>query len=145
MLRAEGFADLGHLGPLQMADIGGEFLQASAHDGERRQVGGVVVAGDHLGGDRGDPQPQFGERHLLHPRIDGGMGADRPRQLADPDVLPGGDDALAFPVEFIEPAGQDEAEADRLGVDPMGSAGHQGGALLDRPPADHCRQPIDII
>ena len=30
-------------------------------------------------------------------------------------------------------------------MDPMGPAGHQGAALLDRPAPDHGREPIDVL
>ena len=105
----------------------------------------MTVAGDHLGGDRRHSQAQLLQRRLLDARVDGGVRADRTRQFAHPDVLAGRNKTLTVAIELIQPAGKDEAEAHRLGVNAVGAARHQGVPLLDRPSADDRRQPVDIL
>ena len=73
------------------------------------------------------------------------MGAHRAGQLAHPDVVARGDQALAVTVQLVQPAGEHKAEAERFGMDTVGPAGHQGPALLDRPAPDHGRQAIEIV
>ena len=142
---AEWLAHLRDLTPLQVPDVGGELFQAAGQDGERRQVGRVTVASDHLSGDRRHLQAQFLQGPLLDPWLDRGVGADGAGELANPDLLARGDQPLAVTVELVEPAGQDEAEADRLRMDAVGPARHQRAPLLDRPAPDDRRQPVDIF
>ena len=47
----EGLLDLAHLGSLEVAELGGEALQAGAGEGDRGQQLGVAVAGNDLRGD----------------------------------------------------------------------------------------------
>ncbi len=105
----------------------------------------MTVAGDHLGGYRRHPQPQLVQRRFLDTGFDRGVGADRAGELADADVLAGGHQPLPVTIELVQPAGKDEAEADRLGVNAVGSAGHQRPALLHRPATDDRREPVDIL
>ena len=53
----ERLLDLAHLGPLQVADLGREALQAGAGDRDPRGQHRVAVARDDLGGDVLAPSP----------------------------------------------------------------------------------------
>ena len=56
--RREGFLHFQHLRPLQVADFGGELLDAAGQQGQRGEIRGVPVALDDLigGGRRREPQ-----------------------------------------------------------------------------------------
>ena len=87
---AERLLDLADLGPLQVADLGREALEAGAGERDPRgQQLRVAVARDHLGGDVLAPQAE----PLHHPRLDRGrhrgVGADRAGELADGELLEG--------------------------------------------------------
>src|SRR4029453_16598435 len=62
-----------------------------------------------------------------------GVGADRARDGADGDPLPGGGQPAPVAVEGEGVAGQLEAEGGRLGRHPVGAAQAQGVAVLQGP------------
>ena len=73
------------------------------------------------------------------------MGPHRAGQLAHSDVFPGGDQPLAVTVQLVQPAGEHKPEAQRLGMDAVGPAGHQRPAFLDRTAPDHGGNPIEVV
>ena len=114
------------VGALQVADLGGEFVEGAADDRQRRQKFGVPVALDDLGG-----QPGGFQAHLLadvgfDPGIDVGIGADRAGQFADGDDVAGPFQALDVAFGFVHPQGEFQAEGQRLRMDAVGPADHDG-------------------
>ena len=105
----------------------------------------MPVTGDDLRRHRGHLETQPAEGVLLDPRIDRGMGAHGPRQLPNPDILAGRDQTASLPFQLVEPAGEHEAEADRLGVDPVGTSRHEGAPLLDGAAAHHFDQAVEVL
>ena len=66
LARAERLLDLAHLGPLEVADLGGEALEAGAGQRDRLEQLGVAVARHDLGRDVLGAQPQ----PLEHARLE---------------------------------------------------------------------------
>ena len=141
----EAFLDLAHLAPLQMADLHRQPLHRGCHHGQRREKGGVAVAGDDLGGDRLDRQPQTGRDMGLYPRIDGGEGADGAGDGADGDLLAGGLQAPPGAPELGVMAGQLEAEGGGFGVDAVAAADAGRGGVLARAPGERRQQGVRVL
>ena len=130
---AERLLDLAHLGPLQVAHLGREALQAAAGDRDPRGQDRVAIARDDLGGDVLAPQPE----PLHHPRLDRGrhrgVGADRAGELAEGELVEGVGEASEVAVGLEGEAGEAQAEGGRLGVDAVGAPDAERVALLQRP------------
>ena len=80
----EGFFRLAHLGTLQVPDFKGNFVKCGGDQTECRDVGGVQIARQHLRGNRGRPQSQFGADQLFGVGSDVGKSADGTRRLSHP-------------------------------------------------------------
>ena len=128
-----------------MPDVRCEFLKAAGKHSQRREVGGVPVARDHLSRHGRDLEAQLCQGSFFDPGIDRGMRPHRAGQLAHSDVFPGGDQPLAVTVQLVQPAGEHKPEAQRLGMDAVGPAGHQRPAFLDRTAPDHGGNPIEVV
>ena len=83
---AKRLLDLAHLGALQMAQLGGEALEAGAGERDRAQQLGVAVARNDLRGDVLAREPEAGEHARLELGAGGRVGADRARQRPDGDL-----------------------------------------------------------
>ncbi len=83
----ERLLDLEDLGALEVADLGGELVEAGGDEGEGRDVEGVAVAVDDLRGDRLDEEAEAAADVVLDLGRDGGVGADGAGDLADGDLL----------------------------------------------------------
>ena len=79
----ERLLDLAHLGARQVADLGREAVERRRHERERREQLRVPVARDHLRRHRIRLEPEPLARRPLDLRVDGGVRADRARELAD--------------------------------------------------------------
>ena len=128
----EGLRHLADLGALQVADLGGERLDRRSHRGERVEVLGVAVAGDHLSGGHG-PQAECPADVLLHRRLDVRVGAYGAGQLPDGDRLarPAKTGAVAIGLQAVE--SELHAECRGLGVHAVRAAERRRGRVLDRP------------
>ena len=120
----ERLHDLADLGVLEVPDLGREPLEAAAEDRDRRQQRGVAVALDDLGAGRVDVEAELGEDLGLDVRAEVAVRPDRPRDLAGADLVDGRGEPAPAAVELERPAGELEAERDRLGVDRVGPAHH---------------------
>ncbi len=96
----------------------------------------MAVPGDHLGG-RDRCQAERPADEGLDLGVDVGVGPYRPREL--PHRHPGarGAEALAVAVGLETPEGQLGSEGGRLGVHPVGPAGHGDVHELKRPGLEH--------
>ncbi len=141
---AEGLEGLPDLCALEVADLDRDALQRSAQDREGGEQLGVAVTADDLRRRRVRGQAKPAQDVALHVGADVGMGADRPRDRADADDVPGPRQAVGVALELGEPAGGLEAEGDRLGVDPVRAADHRRVAMLEREPADDLDEPRQL-
>ena len=110
--------------------------------GDRQHAGplGDPVAEHHLGGHRRRPQPEGGHDLGLDGRIDVGVGADHPGQLAYRDRVTG-------PQQPVPAAGHREREVGHpvtpdvgLGVNAVRPPGPQRAAVRERVVAQHRHQ-----
>ncbi len=106
---------------------------------------GVAVTLDDLVADRVRGQPQLGAGELLDFRRHGGEGADSAGDHADGDALGGIGQAQAVALHFFHPQRQLQAEGDRLGVDTVGAAGHDGVLVLHGALAQGGDEFLDIV
>jgi hypothetical protein len=146
---AEGLLQLADLGALQPADLGGAELQRAGQHRQGADEGGVAVAGQDLRRVGGGVEAELLADDALHPRVDPGVGADRPGELTDAHLPRGVAQAGAAAADLGAPAGELEAEGDGLGVDPVGAADHGQIAVapgllrqgVHQPPAVLVQQP----
>ena len=134
LARAERLLDLAHLRALQVADLGGEALEAGAGERDRLQQLGVAVARDDLGGDglARAGRARSSTLRLVGRRV-GRVGADRAADRADRGLREGALEPVGVAVRLEGVAGQLEAERRRLGVDAVGAADADGVGELARP------------
>jgi hypothetical protein len=131
LLASERLERLGNLAALEMADFEGDALHAGGGQRQGVHEGGVAVAAHDLRRGRVDRESQSAEDLLLDTGIERRVGADDATQLPGRDLGAGGPEAVQRAVQLGDPAGDLEAERDRLRVDAMRAAGHQGPAVLD--------------
>ena len=86
--------------------------------------------GHDLGADRLGREAQLGQHLRLDGRLEMAVGAHRAADLAHGQPREGGPQALPVAVELEGPARELQAERRRLGVDAVGAAHHQRGAVL---------------
>jgi len=79
----KGLAGLAQLGPGEVADLGGEALEAGAGQCDRLDELGVAVTRHHLGRDLLDRKAEATENPPLEVGRGGGVGANRARERAD--------------------------------------------------------------
>ena len=127
---SEGLFGLQNLGALEVADLGGELLQAGRDEGKRRHEVSVAVAVDDLGGDGLHQEAEAAADVGLHVRGNGGVGAHGAADLADGDRLLSLGQAMALTAQLIPPRGEFEAEGGRFSVDAMGAADADGLLVL---------------
>jgi hypothetical protein len=143
--RREGFLRLQHLGPLQVADLHREVLHGGGDHRQRREVGGVPVARDHLGRDRLGDQAHLLGHVGFDARIDVGEGADRPGDGAGRHLEARHRQSLAGPHEGGVVARQLQAEGGRLGVHAVAAADRGRHLVLDRPALQRRQHQLDIL
>ena len=100
----EGLADLADLGPLEVADLGGEALERGGDHGEGGEEVCVSVALDDLGRDRLDAESELAADALLDVRRDGRVGADGAGDLADGDGLDRVGESASVAAGLVDPA-----------------------------------------
>ena len=123
LARLEPLLRLPHLGALEVAELGGEGLDAGADGGAGVEVLGVAVAGHHLGG-RHRLQAQGGADVALDGGVDVRPRAHGARQLAGGDGVTGGPQPLPVPAGLQGPQRHLGAEGGRLGVHAVGAPHH---------------------
>ncbi len=128
MLFGEELFGLADFGALEMADLGGDFVQRGGEDGEGGDVGGVAVALDDLGGDWIGAQSQPGANGLFVLGLEMAEGADGAGELAHAHVFGAGVEADEVALHLGIPVQQLEAEGGGFGVDAVGAA-DDGGVL----------------
>ena len=125
----ETFADLAHLGALQVPELHGDHLERGAGARARPQVLRVAVTCDHLRGGHGRQPEARG-----HAGLDGGrdvrVRADSAGQLAHRHRLPGRPHARAVAVHLQRPQSDLRPESRRLGVDAVRAPDHRGAGVL---------------
>ena len=129
LLFAEVLLRLAHLGALQVADFDGDFVERTAEDGQRGDVGGVPVALDDLRGHGRGLEAEPRADALLVLRLEMAERADGARQLAHAHVFGGGIEAGHVALHLGVPVQQLEAEGGGFGVDAVGAA--DGGRVLE--------------
>ena len=140
----EGLLELGDLRVLEVAHLGREALDRAARDRQRREERGVPVALHDLGADRVRRQPQRRECLCLDLRTELRVGADGAGDLARRDVVRWRPEAAStVAVELERPAGELEAEGDRLGVDRVRPAHHHGAGVLPGPSGQQGDQLVE--
>ena len=113
----ERLLDLAHLRARQVADLGREAVERRGVQRERSEDVGVTIALEDLrGAGRGlEPQPLAGD--ALDLRVEGGVLADRARQLPDTHAVERTLETSPVTLECERPAGQLEPERRRLRMD----------------------------
>ena len=122
LARAERLLDLAHLGALEVADLGGEALEARAGERDRLEQLGVAVARDDLGRDRLGAQVEPREHAPLEVRRRRRVGADRAGDRADARLPERPLEPVGVAVRLEGEAGQLDAERRRLGLDAVRAA-----------------------
>jgi hypothetical protein len=125
----EEFLGLADLGALQVANLGGQALDAGGDDAQRGEIGGVAVARDHLGRDRLGAQPQAAGDMGFDRRVDVGEGANGAGDGAGGNFLAGAQQPAAVARELGVIAGELEAEGHGLGMDGVAAA-HAGRVFM---------------
>ena len=97
---------LKHLGALEVADLGGELLEAGGDEGQRRYVLGVAVTVNDLRGDGLRQKAEAAADVGLDLRRDCGVGAHGAADLAHGDRLLGLGEAVRLPLQLVPPGGE---------------------------------------
>ena len=134
LARAERLLDLAHLGPLQVADLGREALQARRRRSRSASQHRVAVARDDLGRDvlaragrappSPAPRPTAGPRRRCRPR---------PRACRRRAARRRSASRCRLRSRLEREAGQPQPEGGRLGVDAVGAADAERLGVLARP------------
>ena len=90
----------------------------------------MAIAGDHLGAGGVGHQAELGAGDRLHLGVGVGVGAHGAADLAHAHHPLQALQSLAVAFHLGQPAGQLEAEADRLAVDGMAAANHHRALVL---------------
>ncbi len=129
----KGSWHLADLGPLQVADLDRQPLEAGAGERDAEKQLGVAVAGDDLRGDVPRADPQARQYAGLELRVRRGVGPDGPREGTDGDLVEGLGEPQGVAVGLEGEAGQLDAERRRLGVDAVGPPDAERLGLLAGP------------
>ena len=140
----EWLLDLADLGVLEIADLGRDALQGAAQDRDRGQQRGMPVALDDLRAYGVGMQAQLGEDLGLDVGVEMAVRADRPGDLAGPDLVDGRRQAGPAAVDLERPAGELEPERRRLGVDRVGAAHHRRVGLGPGAGDEHGQQAVAV-
>src|SRR5438045_8551845 len=114
---AEPLLHLGDLRTREVADLECELVERGGEDRERREELGVAVALHDLRRARCGLETEPLARDPLDLGLGRGPGADGAGELADADAVERTAEPAAVSVELEGPAGELEAERDRLRVD----------------------------
>jgi len=115
---------------LEVADLGGEFIQGAGRNGQGGQDFGVAVPLKDLSRDRSRFQAQFSESDFFHPGIKMAEGAHSSGDAAITDGLSRLFYSLDVSFGFFIPNKKLEAEGDRFGVNAVGATDHDGFFVL---------------
>ncbi len=140
----EIFLGLEHLGPLQVADLGRQPLDAAGDNAEDREIHRVAVTRDDLRADRLDRQSHLVGDPRLDERVDVGEGADRARDGAGRDLGACRDEPGTAAVELGIGLRQFQPEGRRLGVDAVAAADRRRIPEFEGSAAQHGEQRVDI-
>ena len=141
----EGLFGFQHFGPLQVADLDGQTLDAAGDHGQGREPGGVAVARDDLGRDRLDDEAEFRGDVFLDARIDVGEGPDGAGDGAGGDLEAGHGEAFFRPHKLGVVASQLEAKGGRLGMDAVAAAGAGGELVFQGPALEGGQHQVDVL
>ena len=140
----ERLGDLPDLRPLQVTDLERDPLAGTGDDREAPEEGRMPIPGHDLGSDRLGPEPQAGTDRRLDFGRDVREGPDRARELPVGDLLAGRRQPPSIASELRVPARTLEPEGDRLRMDAMRAAHHDGVAVPQGLGADGAAQPVEI-
>src|SRR6185295_16474686 len=135
---AERLLYLPNLRACEVPDLGREALHRCGGEAERREEFRMPVARYDLRGHRFGDEAETLAGDALHLGIAATVHADRPGDLADADSGERALDPVAFALELERPAGELDAERDRLGMDAVRPPDHHRRAVLFGA-ADHGR------
>ena len=141
----EEFLGLAQFAALQVADLGGEPLDAGGDHRQGEKELRVPVTRDHLGRDRFGFEAQFFGDVSLDRRVDMGKGADRTRNLAGGDLAARRREPGAVAGEFGIVARKLEAEARRLGMDAVTAADDRRVFVLDGASLQRQEQRLETV
>jgi|GEM_PF-6293330 len=134
--RGEGFLNFAHLGSLEVANLLRKALERRACDRYGAEEVGMPVAGHDLSGGALDIEPQA----IAHVSLDVWrqlrVGADCARELAGGHPVAPSPEAVAAPRQLERPSCQFEPKGRGLGMDTMGTPGHERGRMLEGPRLD---------
>jgi hypothetical protein len=143
---SEGLLRFADLAPLPVADVGREPLDSGGDEAHRAEQLGVAVAGHDLGRDGLRSKTERAERPSLDRRGEVSVGPHGACNLSVCDRFPCADETLASPDDLRVVTGEDDAERERLGEDPVTPTDHRCLHVLPRAPGESGGQrlgPLD--